>query len=79
MAGGIITSVSITDNGIGRAASKKIRESKKLKRKSVGIDITKARLANFSKAFENSYTLNIDDLYEHNSPSGTRVTLNIPV
>jgi len=71
--------VEIVDNGIGRIASKKIRESKKLKRKSVGIDITKERLANFSKAFENSYTLNIDDLYEHDSPSGTRVTLNIPV
>ncbi|WP_422106229.1 tetratricopeptide repeat-containing sensor histidine kinase [Winogradskyella sp.] len=71
--------VEIIDNGIGRIASKKIRDNKKLKRKSVGIDITKARLANFSKAFDNSYTLNIDDLYEKNTPSGTRVTLNIPV
>ena len=71
--------VEIVDNGIGRIASKKIRENKKLKRKSVGIDITKARLANFSKAFEHSYSLNIDDLYESDSPSGTRVTLNIPV
>ncbi|WP_299524581.1 tetratricopeptide repeat protein [Winogradskyella sp.] len=71
--------VEIIDNGIGRIASKKIRDNKKLKRKSVGIDITKARLANFSKAFDNSYTLNIDDLYEGNTPTGTRVTLNIPV
>ncbi len=71
--------VEIIDNGIGRIASKKIKDNKKLKRKSVGIDITKARLANFSKAFEHSYTLDIDDLYERNIPSGTRVTLNIPV
>ncbi len=71
--------VEIIDNGIGRIASKKIKDNKKLKRKSVGIDITKARLANFSKAFEHSYTLDIDDLYESDTPSGTRVTLNIPV
>ncbi|WP_412561830.1 tetratricopeptide repeat protein [Winogradskyella sp. MIT101101] len=71
--------VEIIDNGIGRIASKRIKDNKKLKRKSVGIDITKARLANFSKAFQNSYTLDIDDLYESNTPSGTRVTLNIPV
>ena len=71
--------VEIVDNGIGRIASKKIRDNKKLKRKSVGIDITKARLANFSKAFDNSYTLNIDDLYQGSTPTGTRVTLNIPV
>ncbi len=71
--------VEIIDNGIGRIASKKIKDNKKLKRKSVGIDITKARLSNFSKSFQHSYTLDIDDLYENNAPTGTRVTLNIPV
>ncbi len=71
--------VEIVDNGIGRLASKRINDSKKLKRKSLGIGITKARLANFSKAFENSYTLTIDDLYDGETPSGTSVTLNIPV
>lgn len=71
--------VEIIDNGIGRIASKKIKDNKKLKRKSVGIDITKARLANFSKAFDNSYNLVIEDLYENNSPCGTRIRLNIPV
>ena len=69
----------IIDNGIGRIASKRIKDNKKLKRKSVGIDITKARLANFSKAFPNSYTLDIEDLYNHETPSGTKVLLKIPV
>ncbi|WP_282041713.1 tetratricopeptide repeat-containing sensor histidine kinase [Winogradskyella flava] len=68
----------IVDNGIGRIASKKIKDNKKLKRKSVGIDITKARLANFSKAFENSYSLDIEDLYDNHTAIGTKVTLNIP-
>ncbi len=71
--------VEIIDNGIGRIASKIINRNKKLNRKSVGIDITKARLANFSKAFANSYILKIDDLYESNSPTGTKVTLSIPI
>ncbi|WP_179318937.1 tetratricopeptide repeat-containing sensor histidine kinase [Winogradskyella helgolandensis] len=71
--------VEITDNGIGRLASKEINERKRLERNSVGIDITKARLANFSEAFQNSYTLEIEDLYENEIPSGTKIILQIPV
>jgi len=70
--------VEIIDNGIGRVASQKINSNKKLKRKSVGIDITKARLANFSKSFSNSYKLEIEDLYENKTPSGTKIILQIP-
>ena len=70
--------VEITDNGIGRNASKKINDRKRLERNSVGIDITKARLANFSEAFQNSYTLKIEDLYENEKPSGTKIILQIP-
>ncbi len=74
---GYIT-VEIIDNGIGRIASRKINNMKKLKRKSVGIELTKARLANFSKAFLNSYTLEIEDLYDNETPSGTKIILQIP-
>lgn len=70
--------IEIIDNGIGRIASRKIKENKKLKRKSVGIDITKARLANFSKAFSESYSLDIEDLYTNEIPSGTKISLLIP-
>ncbi|WP_179334235.1 tetratricopeptide repeat-containing sensor histidine kinase [Winogradskyella costae] len=71
--------VEITDNGIGRLASKKLNDRKRLERNSVGIDITKARLANFSESFQNSYTLEIEDLYENENPSGTKIILQIPV
>ncbi|WP_243398962.1 tetratricopeptide repeat-containing sensor histidine kinase [Hanstruepera neustonica] len=71
-------SISITDNGIGRDASQKIKNDKKLKRQSVGIDITKARLENFSKSFNDDYGLEIIDLYEDGRPSGTTVVLKIP-
>ncbi|GGG34760.1 tetratricopeptide repeat-containing sensor histidine kinase [Bizionia arctica] len=71
--------ISITDNGIGRAVSEEIKERKKLKRKSVGIKITKARLANFSKSSNNDYKLEIEDLFENGQASGTKVIVSIPI
>ncbi|TMM58761.1 tetratricopeptide repeat protein [Maribacter algarum] len=72
--------ISITDNGIGRMASEEIKQSKVLKRKSVGIDITKERLSNFSRDYLNSFNLQILDLYtEDGKPEGTKVLLHIPI
>ncbi|WP_250435507.1 tetratricopeptide repeat-containing sensor histidine kinase [Hanstruepera flava] len=70
--------VIITDNGIGRVASNKIKETKKLKRKSLGIQITHARLENFSKNYTYDYELKINDLYESGHAIGTQVVVNIP-
>lgn len=71
--------IAIIDNGIGRKASEKINFSKVLKRKSVGLTITRARLANFSKAYTTDYKIEIEDLYDHaNKPSGTKVIVTIP-
>lgn len=72
--------ISITDNGIGRIASEEIKQNKVLKRKSVGIDITKERLSNFSKDYLNSFNLQILDLYKADgTPEGTKVLLHIPI
>ena len=71
--------ISITDNGIGRKEAQKIKENKLLKKKSLGIDITKERLANFSKDYKNTYTVTMVDLYDEDQiPSGTKVILNLP-
>ncbi len=71
--------ISITDNGIGREAAEKIKQGKILKRKSVGIDITKERLANFSRDYQNSFNVEMIDLYDKNgNASGTKVVLHIP-
>ncbi|MFX0555880.1 tetratricopeptide repeat-containing sensor histidine kinase [Maribacter sp. CXY002] len=71
--------IAITDDGVGRDAAEKIKQSKVLKRKSVGIDITKERLANFSKDFINSFHVEIIDIYDvNNIASGTTIMLNIP-
>lgn len=72
--------ITITDNGIGRKESAKINNNKILKRKSVGIDITKARLANFSKDYTSDYKLTFEDLYDENGKAaGTKVIVNIPI
>lgn len=71
--------IAITDNGIGRAAAEEIKRNKVLKRKSVGIEITKERLANFAKDYQNSFYLEIVDLYgEDGTASGTKVVLHLP-
>ncbi len=72
--------ISITDNGIGRKASEIINDGRVMKSKSVGLAITKARLANFSKRFTNDYKMDIEDLYDPKErPLGTRVVVHIPI
>ncbi|OQD44088.1 sensor histidine kinase [Croceivirga radicis] len=71
--------INIIDNGVGRATSEKIKEKRVIKRKSVGIDITKERLANFAKDYQNDYSVDIIDLFdEKGKPNGTKVVIEIP-
>ncbi|ALM08325.1 histidine kinase [Sediminicola sp. YIK13] len=73
------TNITITDNGIGRETSEKNKKNRVIKRKSVGINITKERLANFSKDYQNSFTVDILDLYDDQKrPCGTKISLKIP-
>lgn len=72
--------IFIIDNGVGRKVSQERKLSKTLKRKSVGIEITKERLFNFSKRYAKMYDLKIEDLFdENNNAAGTKVILNIPI
>jgi len=51
-----------------------------LQRDSVGIEVTRECLFNFSKCFARMYDLKIEDLFDHqNKASGTKVILNIPI
>lgn len=71
--------ISIVDDGVGRAEAERIKQGKVLKRKSIGIDITKERLANFSKDYQNSFDVEFVDLYDKNDKAcGTKVILHIP-
>lgn len=71
--------IEIVDNGVGRGAAQVNKENRVLKRKSVGIRITKERFANFSKDYQNSFDVDIVDLFDENGkPKGTKVILDIP-
>ncbi|WP_420603314.1 tetratricopeptide repeat-containing sensor histidine kinase [Flagellimonas sp.] len=72
-------SIEIEDNGVGRGAAQANKENRVLKRKSVGIRITKERLANFSKDYQYNFDVDIVDLFDENGePKGTKVILDIP-
>lgn len=72
--------IDITDNGIGRDAAMKIKNSKSLNRKSIGIDLTKERLRNFANEYKNDYSLVYTDLVdEKGKVKGTMVTLKLPI
>ena len=72
--------ISIEDNGIGRKESAKIKAGKVINRKSVGIDLTRERLANFVKNFQNTFSLTYKDLADNNDHVlGTKLILQIPL
>ncbi|CAM1334423.1 tetratricopeptide repeat protein [Tenacibaculum aestuariivivum] len=72
--------IDIEDNGIGRKEALRIKSNKTLNRKSIGIDLTKERLKNFSIQFKNNYLLSYIDLFDEvGNAKGTRVSLKIPL
>ncbi|WP_147678031.1 tetratricopeptide repeat-containing sensor histidine kinase [Algibacter pacificus] len=72
--------INITDNGIGREQSAFIKQNKTIKKKSVGLTLTKERLLNFEKNYKHKFQLNFEDLKgENNIAIGTKVILKIPI
>ena len=77
-----LVEITITDNGIGRNESFKIKKNKKKpsKRKSVGIDLTKDRLTTFCAEYINEFSLQYIDLKDNDEkPIGTQVVIRIPL
>ena len=71
---------SIEDNGIGRVAAKKMKEAKKIKRKSMGMSITTERLDMMNALYGSKNQIEILDLYDsERKASGTRVIIKIPI
>ena len=71
--------ISITDNGIGRQNTVKIKDGIE-NQKSIGINLTKERLRNFFRHFKNMHSLAILDLFDDaQQPTGTKVVLRIPM
>lgn len=72
--------IEITDNGVGRKVSEERKIKETMKRKSVGIEITKERLLTFAKRYGSIYDLTIIDLFNSQDKAcGTKVVLTIPI
>jgi tetratricopeptide (TPR) repeat protein len=71
---------SITDNGIGRNQSKQLNAYKKLSgRKSYGLQLVQDRLQIMNAGKKEYTSMIVEDLYEGDVPSGTKVLLFIPI
>lgn len=76
-----LVEINIVDNGIGRDAADKIKKAKSrsLKRKSVGVELTKQRLKSFSEDYDNEFSLTYHDVKnEDGTNAGTRVSIQVP-
>jgi len=71
--------VQVEDNGIGRVASGNQKSVHVLKKKSLGMDITKDRIKTINQLYGSEATAVIQDLYEGSDAAGTLVMLHIPI
>lgn len=69
---------TITDNGIGRAASEKINKNRPFKPKSFSTMANQKRIDLLNKTYQKPIRLQIIDNFEANEASGTTVIINIP-
>jgi len=69
---------TITDNGVGRNKAEAYKSKSAQKQKSLGLQITKERLALLSEDIAKETFFHFDDLFDNEGrPSGTRVTLKV--
>ncbi|WP_207510536.1 tetratricopeptide repeat-containing sensor histidine kinase [Longitalea luteola] len=79
-AGNGLLHCSIIDNGIGRKAATTLKSKSAEKQKSMGLKITRERLALFNGVKDPQNVLEVEDLFDKNGhATGTRVLLTIRV
>ncbi len=71
--------VEVIDNGIGIEHSRKRRENRPSGHVSKGMQITKDRLALFSRMTGKKYSLDIEEIYDNGSVKGTKVSIVLPI
>jgi tetratricopeptide (TPR) repeat protein len=73
-----VLTCSITDNGIGRKKAASLKSKSVEKQKSLGLQITKERLALLNEEFASETFFHFEDLADKEGrPAGTRVTLKM--
>lgn len=68
----------IADNGIGREKAAELKKQSGLKHKSRSMSITSERLDIMNRQRKGKASVTIIDLYEGNTPKGTKVIIDIP-
>lgn len=72
--------INIIDNGIGRAKAAELQSKTATKHKSYGMKVTSERLALINQIYKSGANVTIHDLTDNTGhPSGTRVTIKIPL
>ncbi len=70
----------VLDNGIGREASAKLQSQKAQKlHRSTGVHLIATRLATLNEYYKDKLSVNINDMYEGQKPTGTQVLVHIPI
>ena len=68
----------IQDNGVGRKKASELRSQLSENHRSMGLEITKERLATLDEDHSNESPIEIIDLYDENGlAAGTRVTIRV--
>ncbi|MBW6490341.1 MAG: histidine kinase [Lentimicrobium sp.] len=71
---------TVEDNGIGRNKSREFKSNQEINKKSLGISIVESRLRLLNNFYGGNMNIQITDLYnDTQQPSGTRVTINLPI
>lgn len=77
---GEVLNCQIEDNGIGREKAALLRSKSSMKKKSMGMQITKDRLDTINKMYHSDAEVKIEDLYTRKGvASGTKVWIRIPL
>jgi ligand-binding sensor domain-containing protein len=75
-----VVHAEIIDNGIGRAASTKIKSKSATRQKSFGMKVTSERIEAINQIYHTATKVVVTDLFDKNGqPSGTQVIVNIPI
>ncbi|MEO6819602.1 MAG: histidine kinase [Ginsengibacter sp.] len=71
--------INISDDGIGREAAAVINSNKQHYHKSMGTAVTGERIALINEKYQSKADVTITDLFKNNQPSGTQVTIKLPL
>lgn len=71
---------TVIDNGVGREAAKRYKSNQHIEYQSKGMLLTSQRIALFNKNAKEQIVLGVEDMQDSNgAPSGTKITLSIPI